>query len=631
MQSIHDILKQYFGHDQFRSLQEDIINSVLQGNDTLALLPTGGGKSVCYQIPALAMEGLCVVVSPLVALMKDQVDQLIKVGIKAISITSQLSYREIDIALDNCIYGNVKFLFVSPERLSSDLFTIRLAQMNVCLFAIDEAHCISQWGYDFRPAYTTIASVRQLHPQVPVLALTATATQEVIVDIQQQLKFKQPNVLRKSFNRSNLIYYTIETDDKFNRLLNICNKIQGSGLIYVRNRKSTQQLAEALKQQGVNAGYYHAGLTAQDRANMQDAWLHNKIRLMVCTNAFGMGINKPDVRWVVHYDLPASLEAYFQEAGRAGRNEQTAYAFTIFNKADTLRLTEFYLMSYPNPNDIRRVYQALGSYCKVAIEGGENSTHEFNIVEMCHTFNLNASMVYAAIKFLERDNYLVFNDAYFRPARVHINYEKTSLYDFQLRNKEFDYFIKGLLRNYSGILGEYVIVNEQTIARKLNLRNDVVVKYLTDLHNMAVLDYKPSSNNSSITYLTPRYQSKDITLSYENYELRKLNEGKKIQTVIDYVSNNITCRNLQLISYLGETLTTTCGKCDVCLTQKRENINTLNLKINQLLATSTQYTIASLCNEFEPHLHPQIVQLLTAAIDDKKIILEFDTLKLIGN
>ncbi|MEQ1733141.1 MAG: ATP-dependent DNA helicase RecQ [Bacteroidia bacterium] len=632
MQPIHAILKQYFGYDTFRSLQEDIINNVLQGNDTLALLPTGGGKSMCYQIPALAMEGVCIVVSPLVALMKDQTDQLVKMGIKAVSITSQLSYREIDIALDNCIFGDVKFLFVSPERLSSEIFTIRLANMNVCLFAIDEAHCISQWGYDFRPAYIDIALIREIHPKVPVLALTATATEDVIIDIQQKLKFKKENVLRKSFNRNNLIYYTIETEDKFNRLVNVCKKTQGSGLIYVRNRKATQQLAEELKRQGISAGYYHAGLTPQDRANMQDLWLHNKIRLMVCTNAFGMGINKPDVRWVVHYDLPATLEAYFQEAGRAGRDEQPAYAFTLFNNTDVLRLREFYLMSYPSLIDIRRVYQALGSYCKIAIEGGENTSHEFNIMELCNTFNLNPAMVYAAIRFLERDKYIAFNDAYFKPARVHINYSKTTLYDFQIRNKEYDYIIKGLLRNYSGILSEYVIINEQLMARKLNLRIDQITKPLTDMHNMGVLDYVPSSNTSSVTYLTPRYQSKDVTISYENYELRKLNEGKKIQTVIDYVSNNTVCRNIQLISYLGETLTTNCEKCDVCLTQKRESKLALSQKITALLSNETMtYSISTLCNEFSPHLHTQVVQLINQAIDDKKITLEFDTLKLCGN
>jgi ATP-dependent DNA helicase RecQ len=629
MQDIHALLKQYFGYDKFRSLQEDIIYSVLNGNDTLALLPTGGGKSICYQIPAMAMEGVCVVVSPLIALMKDQVDGLQKMGIKAISITSQLSYREIDIALDNCIYGNVKFLFVSPERLTSELFTIRLAKMNVCLLAIDEAHCISQWGYDFRPAYVNIATVRDIHPKVPVLALTATATEDVIDDIQLKLNFKKQHVLRKSFNRSNLIYYTIETPDKFNRLVSICKKTTGTGLIYVRNRKATQQLAEALKQLGISAGYYHAGLTAQERANMQDLWLHNKIRLMVCTNAFGMGINKPDVRWVVHYDLPSSLEAYFQEAGRAGRDEQSAYAFTLFDASDILRLNEFYLISYPHPNDIRRVYQALGSFCKVAIEGGENTTHNFNMLELCNTFNLNAAMVYASIKFLERDGYIIFNDAAFKPARIHINYDKTNLYDFQLRNSHFDYVIKGILRNFSGILNEYVIINEQVLARKLNLRNDVIIKNLTDLHNIGVLDYVPSNNGSTITYLTPRYQSKDIALTYENYELRKLNEGKKIQTVIDYVSNHQVCRNVQLISYLGENLTTVCNNCDVCLKQKRESKTAIIDKITQLLSDAKKpYTVSTISNEFPNHQHIQLTQTIAYMLDESLLTLEFDILQL---
>lgn len=422
--NIHNILAKYWGYHSFRPLQEEIITSVLQGNDTLALLPTGGGKSVCFQVPALVQEGVCIVISPLIALMKDQVDNLQKKGISAIAITSAMHKREIDIAFDNCVYGNIKFLYLSPERLITPIAQARIQKMKVSLIAVDEAHCISQWGYDFRPSYLEIAKLRELQPKVPVLALTATATPEVVKDIQEKLRFKKANVLQKSFERKNLAYVVIGEEDKLSRLLKVVNNVGGTGVVYVRNRKKTQEVAAFLQKNKIPADFYHAGLTPGERSQKQDSWIKNKTRVIVATNAFGMGIDKPDVRFVVHLDLPDSLEAYFQEAGRAGRDEGKAYAVMLYNEADINDLKSNVEMSFPSVEEIRQTYQALANYYQLAVGSGEGAAFDFDISELCRNYKLEPVTVFNSIRFLEKEGYISATEAVYQPSRINFTLNK---------------------------------------------------------------------------------------------------------------------------------------------------------------------------------------------------------------
>ncbi|HEY0244719.1 MAG TPA: ATP-dependent DNA helicase RecQ, partial [Mucilaginibacter sp.] len=415
--TIQEILKTYWKHDAFRPMQEDIISSVLLGHDTLALLPTGGGKSICFQVPALAKEGICIVISPLIALMKDQVENLKAKGIEAISITSGMGKREIDIALDNCIYGPIKFLYLSPERLLSELVRERIKYMNVNLIAVDEAHCISQWGYDFRPAYLHIANLRELHPAVPVLALTATATEDVRVDIQDKLQFKNPVVFQKSFERKNISYVVQHTESKLRKMLDIANGVKGSGIVYLRSRKECAEIAKFYTDNGINADYYHAGLSADERAKKQEGWKNNKIRIIVATNAFGMGIDKPDVRFVIHKDLPESLEAYYQEAGRAGRDEHKAYTVLLYNHPDRLRQEKMFLLNFPSVEEIKLVYHHLANYYQLAYGAGEGLSFDLDLGDFCSRFKLDAIKTLNALKFLEADEYLTFNESVFLPSR----------------------------------------------------------------------------------------------------------------------------------------------------------------------------------------------------------------------
>ncbi|HTA82997.1 MAG TPA: ATP-dependent DNA helicase RecQ, partial [Bacteroidia bacterium] len=420
MENINQILTRYWGHTHFRPLQEDIINSVLEGKDTLALLPTGGGKSLCFQIPALVKDGICIVVSPLIALMKDQVEFLVKKGIRAAMLHSFMTSREIDITLDNCIHGNFKFLYVSPERLNTDIFLARVQQMKVNLIAVDEAHCISQWGYDFRPAYLQIAELRKLFPEVPVMALTASATPEVVTDIQENLGFKKENLFKVSYERKNIAYVVQKEEDKSARLLKVAGNVKGSGIIYVRNRRKTEEVALFLKQNGISADFYHAGLPHEQRNARQEAWLNDRIRIMVCTNAFGMGINKSNVRFVVHLDIPDSLEAYFQEAGRAGRDEKKAYAVLLYNDADRINLERNIDHAFPSVDDIKKTYVALCNYFNMTVGSGKGSTHDFDLADFCTHFGLETSPTLSSIKLLEREGYILATEAFYRPSKVHV-------------------------------------------------------------------------------------------------------------------------------------------------------------------------------------------------------------------
>jgi ATP-dependent DNA helicase RecQ len=585
--TIHEILLKYFGHAHFRPLQEEIILSVLQQNDTLALLPTGGGKSVCFQVPALAMEGLCIVISPLIALMKDQVENLLKKDIKAVAISSAMTAREIDIALDNCIYGDYKFLYMSPERLKNELFLERLKKMKVSLLAIDEAHCISQWGYDFRPSYLNIADIREKLTDVPIIALTATATPEVIEDVQAKLLFKKGKVFKKSFVRENVAYIVLYEEDKLKKLLRIATKQKGCGVVYVRNRKKTKDIAYFLNQNNISADYYHAGLPSKERAAKQDAWIKNKTRIIVATNAFGMGIDKPDVRFVVHMDLPDSLEAYFQEAGRGGRDEKKAFAILLYSNSDRLELKDNIVRAFPSIDEIKQVYNALGNYFQIPIGNGEGLVFDFDIQKFSDVFNLNILTVYNSLNFLERQEYISITESFYQPSRINFIVNKEDLYKFQIANKSYDSFIKFLLRSHGGLFETYIKISESQIAAKTKLEKSKVVKVFQMLHQYRILDYIPQSTFPKITYTTFRVDTRNFHLSKQVYSERKSKALENMNHVIRYATEK-QCRNILLLEYFGEKTAEKCRNCDVCLDIENQSVSedsffTINEKIKILL------------------------------------------------
>ncbi|MFM2206876.1 MAG: hypothetical protein RL213_851, partial [Bacteroidota bacterium] len=486
---IRSLLTRYWGHADFRPLQEEVILSVLDGRDTLALLPTGGGKSVCFQVPGLAMEGLTLVVSPLIALMKDQVERLRSKGIPAYAIVSGMSRREIDTALDNCIFGKVKFLYVSPERLSSETFLARFRQMKISLIAVDEAHCISQWGYDFRPSYLQVSAVRKELPGVPVLALTATATPEVREDIMRSLEFRTPNILKKSFERKNLAYVVLHTEDKKNRLLKVIRGVGGSGIVYVRSRGKTRELAEFLEANRIRASFYHAGLTMEERERVQQEWMTGKQQVMVATNAFGMGIDKPDVRFVVHLDLPDSPEAYFQEAGRAGRDEKKAYAVLMFAPGDRIELERRTEVEFPSQSEIRQSFTAVCNYLQIPVGSGKGASYDFDAAAVAGQYNLNPGIVSSSIRILQLQGLLAYSDAPGFHSRIRFTTDPERLYELQVRNPDLDRVIGVLLRSYEGLFNDYVMVREREIAKRCGLPLSETVALLQRLHRLQVLDY----------------------------------------------------------------------------------------------------------------------------------------------
>lgn len=565
--TLHDILKKYWAYETFRPLQEDIIHAVLDGRDTLALMPTGGGKSITFQVPALASDGLCLVVTPLISLMKDQVDNLTKRDIKAMAIHSGMTRDEIDVALNNCIYGGYKLLYVSPERLGTELFKIRLPKMNVSLITVDEAHCISQWGYDFRPSYLKIAELREHLPNVPILALTATATPQVAIDIMDKLRFRQPNLLSKSFERGNLAYLVRNTDDKQNYLLKIINNTQGSGIIYVRNRKKVKEITYFLKKNGISANYYHAGLSDEERSNRQNEWMTDFTKVMVATNAFGMGIDKPDVRFVIHLQPPDSLEEYFQEAGRGGRDGKKAYAILLCDATDQSKLEKNVDVAFPEIQIIKNVYQALGNFLKVPSGGGKDLVYDFDLASFCSAFNYSIITAYNCLKILQREGYIEFNEDVNNPSKVHFIVGRDDLYRFQVSNAAFDGFIKLMLRSYTGLFNDYVSIEEQTLARRAKVSLDTVFKFLNKLNSLKVIKYIPRKNTPLITYTEERLDDKTIYISHDDYRRRKEIYTNQIQHVIRYSFSSDTCRSIMLTRYFGEKDPKNCGICDVC-TQK---------------------------------------------------------------
>lgn len=563
---IHQILFQYFGYKSFRPLQEDIIRSVLEGKDTLALLPTGGGKSLCYQVPAIAMEGLCLVVSPLIALMRDQVETLKGKGLESEAVFSGLSNYQIEKILDHAAYGSLKFLYLSPERLITSSFRDRLPFMKLNMIAVDEAHCISQWGYDFRPPYLRIAEIREFHPQTPIIALTATATKEVINDIQDKLLFKEKNVLSRSFDRPNLIYVVQNENNKARRLLKICNNLKGSGIVYVRNRRKTVEIAKFLVQNHYPAGVYHAGMNLAQRNNIQNRWMENRLRVMVATNAFGMGIDKPDVRFVVHMDIPDSPEAYFQEAGRAGRDGKLSYAILLYDEADITDINENFNNSWPSYGVIKNVYNALGNYYNLAIGSGKDISFDFDLNEFCKRFNFKSLPTFNALKIIEKEGYIALNDAFDSPSQLMFRLSGDEMYNFQVANKKFDGFIKIISRLYGGALyTTHQRINEEAIAKYLNIKTDQVIQLLTELDKLEVISYVPRKNKPQLIFVTERLDASQFYLSPENYQLRKNAAKQRLEAMIDYIKDENHCRSQILLSYFGEKTKVRCGACDYCI------------------------------------------------------------------
>lgn len=572
MTDYRKILKQYWGYDKFRGIQEDIIRSIGEGRDTLGLMPTGGGKSITFQVPALAQEGLCLVITPLIALMKDQVRNLRERGIKATAIYSGMTREEIVIALENCIFGNYKFLYVSPERLDTEIFQIKLRSMHVSLITVDESHCISQWGYDFRPAYLKIADIRQLLPGVPVIALTATATPEVVSDIQQRLQFRQENVFRMSFERKNLAYVVRHTEDKESELLHILQHVDGSGIVYTRNRKKTKEISLFLNRNHITATFYHAGLNDETKDSRQKAWLKGEFRVMVATNAFGMGIDKPDVRVVIHADVPDSPEAYFQEAGRAGRDGMKAYAVLLFCARDKITLKQRVSDTFPEKSYIRKIYEDINFYYQMAMGDGRGCTFAFNIDEFCRNFKHFPVQTDSALKILTRAGYLEYTDEQDNASRIMFTITKEELYRIREQSEDTEKLLRILLRSYTGLFTDYAYISEDNLSTRSGLSKQQIYETLLSLSRQHILHYIPAKKTPYIIYTRERQETERVYLSKEVYEDRKESYVQRINAMIEYAESENRCRSRMLLRYFGEKNEHNCGQCDVCLQQHQSGL-----------------------------------------------------------
>ncbi|WP_337043054.1 RecQ family ATP-dependent DNA helicase [Emticicia sp. 17c] len=573
MQAPKEILYKYWQYDSFRPLQEEIIGSVLAGNDTLAIMPTGGGKSVCFQVPALIMEGVCIVITPLVALMKDQVEQLKRRGIRAAAIYSGMHRTEIDYTLDNFVYGDYKFLYVSPERLLTEIMQERTKRMKVALLVVDEAHCVSQWGYDFRPPYLKIPDFRKFAPHAPVIALTATATKDVKADIQQKLDLRKPQIFQQSFARPNISYSAFCEDSKERKLFDILQKVSGSSIVYVRTRKRTKEVADWLNENKIRADFYHAGLSMQERFKKQEAWIKNQNRVIVATNAFGMGIDKPDVRTVIHLDLPETLEAYYQEAGRAGRDGLKAYAILLYFKTDPEDLIRQIEYKYPPVENLKRIYQALANYYKLAV-GGENfESYDFDFQDFIGTFGLMANDTHNALKKLEEEGLIQLSDSYFSPSKLCLRVDNHELYNFQIKNPTYDKFTKLLLRTYGGVLfTDFTIISESTLAKNFFASTTEVEKMLEYLHQIGIATYQKQKNKPQLTFLTPRQDVDHLPINRAEMHRRKTRDLEKASYVNDYTLEERRCRMQFLQQYFDELTEATCGICDNCLKHKKREV-----------------------------------------------------------
>ena len=610
MTDYKSILKQYWGYDSFRGIQEEIISSIGEGRDTLGLMPTGGGKSITFQVPALAKPGLCLVITPLIALMKDQVQNLRKRGIKAIAVYSGMTREEIIVALENCIFGDYKFLYISPERLDTEIFQIKLRSMKVSMITVDESHCISQWGYDFRPAYLKIADVRRLLPDVPILALTATATPEVVKDIQMRLAFRKENVFRMSFERKNLAYIVRRTEDKAGELVHILTQVAGSAIVYTRNRKRTKEVSLFLNQHDISAMFYHAGLDNATKDQRQKGWQDGTFRVMVATNAFGMGIDKPDVRLVIHLDFPDSPEAYFQEAGRAGRDGQKAYAVLLYAQSDKTILKKRIGDTFPEKEYIRQVYEHINYYYQMAMGDGRGCTFAFNIEEFCQRFKHFPVRVDSALKILTRAGYLEYTDEQDNTSRLIFTLRRDELYRINENNPDTEKLLRIILRSYTGLFSDYAYISEETLARRSGLTRQQVYDTLILLTKRHILHYIPGKKTPYIIYTRERQEASRVVLGREVYEDRKQSYERRVKAMIDYADTDDRCRSRMLLEYFGERNEHNCGQCDVCLDRHRSG-----LRLGEF--EDIAHAIISLLAE-APRMPQEIVHILS--YDEGKIL-----------
>lgn len=624
MSSPIHVLRQFWSYESFRPMQEAVIRSIMDNRDTLALLPTGGGKSVCFQIPALLKEGICIVVSPLIALMKDQTENLKKRGIKALAIYSGMSSGEIDATLDNAVYGNYKLLYLSPERLRTEIFRVRLQKMNVSFLVVDEAHCISQWGYDFRPDYLLIKELLTITGPIPVVALTASATPKVAIDIMDKLGFKEHNLIKSGFERENLAYIVKQTEDKNGQLLRIVKAVKGSGIVYVSQRKRAEELASFLVSQSIAADSYHAGYSADLRSKKQDDWKNGDISVIVSTNAFGMGIDKPDVRFVCHFDIPESLEAYFQEAGRAGRDGNKAYAVLLWNNSDIKRLNQIVTLSFPKIEYIKDIYQKLYRFFDYAYGSGKGDAVRFNITEFCSKYRINASSVYYAIKHLESEDYLKLTEELYNPSRIMFLVNRDELYNVQLKNESLDSFIKSILRLYTGLFSEYTSIDEDFIARAIRNSKAAVVATLIRLSRMGILAYIPGAHSPLLIFNFERLQEEGMVISEQNYRQKRERLQERINSVVEYASDKESCRSVYLVKYFGQSDAAMCGICDVCLALKSKKRDDKELEIEIIdILTKSPVEIKTLINLYEQE-NIKIVDLLRDMVQREVLYVDSD-------
>ncbi len=620
---IKQILSTYWGYDKFRPLQEDIIHSVLEGKDTLALMPTGGGKSLCFQVPAMSSEGVCIVISPLISLIRDQVEALKKKGIPAVALISGMKRNEIEIALDNASFGKTKFLYVTPERLTTELFRARILNMKVNLLAVDEAHCISQWGYDFRPPYLQIAEIRNLIPDTPILALTATATPEVQQDIQDKLQFKNGQLFKKSFERKNLSYVVFHEEDKMKKLINIISNVNGTGVIYVRNRKKTRAVAEYLQKQNIKAAYYHAGLNAETRNRVQEDWMKEKVRVIVATNAFGMGIDKGNVRFVVHLDLPESPEAYFQEAGRAGRDEEKAYTVLLYNQSDIEELTFRAERSFPETKEVLRVYIALSNYYQLPVGSGKGVSYDLDLEHFSKSYKMLPAVVHPCIKVLEMQGLISLSDTADFHSRIHITAKYEELYDFQLRNPKFDHLIKTILRSHEGVFDDYIQVNESTLCKRAEITKDELIESLKQLEKLQILSYVPATDAPQLTFLEERLDARDVHIDRQNLALRKERFMKRVRAMIQYTTIPTKCRSMMLLEYFGEKREQRCGVCDFCLKRNKLGVSDFEFETIQsqikLTLVSHSLELSDLVNHIKESKQDKSIKVIEWLIDNERI------------
>ena len=616
------ILKQYWGFDNFRGIQRDIVESIGSGKDTLGLMPTGGGKSITFQVPALAQEGVCIVIIPLIALMKDQVQHLRNRGIMAAAIYSGMSRPEIVTTLENCILGDTKLLYVSPERITSPLFITKLGHMKVSFITVDEAHCISQWGYDFRPSYLHIADIRRLKPDAPVLALTATATHQVIDDIQDRLSFSQKNVFRMSFERKNLAYVVRETEDKIGEMTHILQTMKGCSIVYVRSRKQTKEISDLLNKNNISATFYHAGLEPRVKDERQKLWSNDEVRVMVATNAFGMGIDKPDVRMVIHITAPSSIEAYFQEAGRAGRDGQKAYAVLLHQKSDNAKLRKRIDETFPDKEYIREAYNHIAYYYQIATGSGAGYTNLFDIDRFCRNFHHFPTLLLSALKILQRAGYIECDMDPDASCRLMFLVDRDKLYRIPSASENEERLLNMLLRTYSGLFTDYAYIDDELLAHRAGLTRQQVYLIFKSLNQRHIIHFIPQRKLPTITYTVDRVDGDQLILGPDVYDDRKEQFTKRIEAVIAYANNQDQCRSRQLLAYFDEQRTTDCGMCDVCIDHKRQQnseqrVHVAQEKIMQLLADGQQHDVKELTSL---QLHADdLREALGMLIDEEKI------------